>query len=450
MSRGVALGLALAAAALAGAPPAIPQDTPKPAPPAKSKPLSKAQQRDFAKDLGFWLLMGDEPKLADSERRAKHLADLKKLEGASWKGVRKTWNGWIPGTIPFDRKGRCELTYRYDPAVFTKNEIYFAEAAGYQPGRPTPLVVALHGGGRGVGGGSQAMGYGQPFAGKGCFVIAPTVPGNYVFAQPPSERFVRYFIHELAREVSLDFDRCYCVGHSLGGVGAWAFAARMPDYWAATVSGAGNPPGIVDDDFEYLFNTPLWVHHGVNDIQVKPDLNKKAEAAIALIKPPLRDVTFHWYTATDGRGHVYGPEIPKQYEPWVMEHVRDMYPKRVVAMCPIARGKDEQGNVDYDGSETEVDVFWIGIRGCSGTAKVVAELKGPDRIEVTARGATNVVIYVSDEFLDLDKPVVVVVNGQEKHNAVVPRSAEFLCKHIERTDDRGRFFSNEIVIPASQ
>ena len=42
----------------------------------------------------------------------------------------------------------------------------------------------------------------------------------------------------------------------------------MPDFWAGSVSGAGNPPGIID--YSYLYNTPIWVHHSTTDIQVVP------------------------------------------------------------------------------------------------------------------------------------------------------------------------------------
>ena len=99
MSRGLALALVGGALLAAGAP-AVPQDAPKPAAPTKSKPLSKSQQKSFADDLGWWLRMGDDPKSAGSDKCAKRLADLQKLEGASWKGVRKAWNGWITGGPP--------------------------------------------------------------------------------------------------------------------------------------------------------------------------------------------------------------------------------------------------------------------------------------------------------------------------------------------------------------
>lgn len=418
------------------------QDAAKPA-----KPLSKSEMGKFAKALGMWIVYGDEPKLAESEKRQKKLDELTKFDDRNWKGLRAKWNGTTQLPPDKDRKNKTELKHGYTAAKFPKNEIIF-RTASKKSRPPYPLVIALHGGGRGVGNGGQAMGgYGGVFANKGCVVFAPTVPGpDYVFAHPMSEEFCLNFVHELSREYPIDFDRIYVVGHSLGGVGAWAFAARMPDRFAATVSGAGNPPGIMGNDYEFLYNTRLFVHHSSLDTQVPPDLNQEAEKHVKALNPQPLDLTFHWYEATDGpRFHSYPASIPKEYEPWVMKQTRDMYPERVVAMCPIARSKDTHGITDYAGDETANDTFWIGIRGATPTAKVDATRKG-NTITLTAANCTQVAVYVSDEFLDLDQPVTVIVNGAEKFNALVPRSAEFLAKHIAKSDDRGRFFSGEIVV----
>ncbi|MHC5021135.1 MAG: alpha/beta fold hydrolase [Planctomycetota bacterium] len=439
---------AAAAALLIGLSGTAPSIAAAQSPAKKSKPLSKGDMKKFAKALGMWLVYGDEPKLAESEKRTKKLEELKKFEDRNWKGLRAKWNGTTQ-MKPQDRKATTGLKHLYDAAKWPKNEIIFKEPSRKGRG-PMPLVIALHGGGRGVGRGSQAMsGYGGVFANKGCMVFAPTVPGpDYVFAHPMSEQFCLNFVHELSREYPIDFDRIYVVGHSLGGVGAWAFAARMPDRFAATVSGAGNPPGVMDNDYEYLYNTRLFVHHSEKDIQVPPEWNKQAEQHIKALDPQPLDIQFHWYVATDARSHAYPASIPKLYEPWVLKQTRDMYPERVVAMCPIARSKDSHGITDYAGDETAVDNFWIGIRGATPTAKVDATRKG-NTITITSHNCAQVAVYVSDEFLDLDKPVKVIVNGTEKFNAVVPRSAEFLANHIAKTDDRGRFFSGEIVVDAN-
>ncbi|MCI0339632.1 MAG: hypothetical protein L0216_00540, partial [Planctomycetales bacterium] len=302
------------------------------------------------------------------------------------------------------------------------------------------------GGGRGVGDGSQAYGgYGAPLVSKGCFCIAPTVPGNYIFAEPTSERFIKYLLHEMFRDFSVDFDRIYCVGHSLGGVGAWSMGVRFPDYFAGTVAGAGNEPGCLD--FEVLYNTPMFIHHGETDIQVKPDQDKAAESKIRQIQPPLRNIVFRWYVAGDGRGHGYPEEVRKEYEAWLLPQKRDMYPKRVVCTCPISRNQDEKWGVIFDGKETSQSVFWLGIENrTAGDAKAIGEVTKPNTIEVKATNCPRIAVYVSDEFLDLDQPVVVIVNGKKLHDAKVARSAEFLAKHIEETDDRGRFFANKITL----
>ena len=413
----------------------------------KSPVLSNGKAKEFAENLGLWLLYGEDPKLATSKKRDARLEAMRKLEGSSWKGVRAAFDGWSTHPKgPPKHSGDGKLEYRFDPAVFTKNVFCLGVPPRYVPGQPMPIVLALHGGGRGIGNGEQAFsGYGAAFVPKGCFCIAPTVPGNYTWAMPTSEKFIRYILHQMVRDYSIDFDRIYCVGHSMGGVGAWCMGVRMPDYFAGSVAGAGNDPGCLD--FEVLYNTPMFIHHGSNDIQVTPDMDKAAEAAIQAMRPPLRDVTFHWYVATDPRGHSYPADIPTQYEPWLLSKRRDMYPKRVVCTCPIAQNQDDRWGVIFDGAETSQAVFWLGIENrTKGKAKAVAELTKPNTIEVTTTNAPRIAIYVSDEFLDLDQPVVVIVNGNKLHDAKVARSAEFLARHIEESDDHGRFFANKITM----
>ena len=60
--------------------------------------------------------------------------------------------------------------------------------------------------------------------------------------------------------------------------------------------------------------------------------------------------------------------------------------------------------------------------------------------------ASLISIYVSDDFLDLSRPIKVELNGSVVFEKPVKRSAEFLLEHMEKTGDRGRVFSNRIKL----
>lgn len=63
-------------------------------------------------------------------------------------------------------------------------------------------------------------------------------------------------------EFSIDPDRVYVAGYSMGGNGAWNLACTAPDRFAAVVPVAG---GGDIDQAERLTRLPIWAFHGAND-----------------------------------------------------------------------------------------------------------------------------------------------------------------------------------------
>lgn len=128
----------------------------------------------------------------------------------------------------------------------------------YDPGRPTPLVVALHGLGSGV---MYMMEYGNRQHGVvelaeqyGYLVATPMGynergwyggrgPGNEFNRNradpgPPnlgelSERDVMAVLDIMKRDFNVDADRTYLIGQSMGGGGTWHLGMKYPDVWAA-------------------------------------------------------------------------------------------------------------------------------------------------------------------------------------------------------------------------
>ncbi|MCI0342767.1 MAG: hypothetical protein L0216_16775, partial [Planctomycetales bacterium] len=147
MSRASALAGCLALAAASAGAQSPPAADGAGLPSAKSAPLPKAKQKEFAEALGWWLLMAEDPGLASSKKRDEKLEKLKKLEACSWKGARAAFNGWSPHPRGMPKQDMThKLEYKFNPAVFTQNRSCFGVPSRYQPGRPTPVVLALHGG----------------------------------------------------------------------------------------------------------------------------------------------------------------------------------------------------------------------------------------------------------------------------------------------------------------
>lgn len=152
----------------------------------------------------------------------------------------------------------------------------------YDGRKKYPLVVWLHGGeGRGSDNRRQITG-GNTFGAEvwttehnreqfPAFVLAPQCPENRFWANPTSkelteeERRVLEIIEALRKEFSLDADRFYIAGQSMGGSGAWDLLARRPEMFAAGVvlAARGDPATA-----KRIAHIPVWVFHGRDDSTV--------------------------------------------------------------------------------------------------------------------------------------------------------------------------------------
>jgi len=155
--------------------------------------------------------------------------------------------------------------------------------AGYEPagGKKHPLLVFLHGAGERGDDNRAQITHGKPFflaAAKehGCFVVAPQCPRNarwaevdwsaksHLMPEKPSEpmRLLMELLPTLAKEFTIDADRLYVMGLSMGGYGTWDAIQRYPGMFAAAVPicGGGDATGAAT-----IAKTPVWAYHGDKD-----------------------------------------------------------------------------------------------------------------------------------------------------------------------------------------
>ena len=135
----------------------------------------------------------------------------------------------------------------------------------YDPTKPTPLVVALHG----MGGdeNSYFAFYDNGIVKReaeahGFLVVCPKGRGSASMYTGDAERDVLDVIAAMKRDYKIDEDRVYLTGHSMGGYGTWALATRYPAMFAAIapISGGGNPAAL-----KAITHVPEIVIHGDKD-----------------------------------------------------------------------------------------------------------------------------------------------------------------------------------------
>ncbi len=178
----------------------------------------------------------------------------------------------------------------------------------YDPQKPTPLVVDLHG--LNITPLQQILFDGTTdFAERyGFIVLAPMgfnlsgwwgsragTPVATAAMKPGGD--LRYSTTELAEidtmavlkairsQYAIDGDRIYLMGHSMGGAGTYYLGGKYNDIWAglAALSGAG---GIADGAAERYKSLPTLIMHGAKDSIVPAATSHRAVAALQAVGAP--------------------------------------------------------------------------------------------------------------------------------------------------------------------
>ena len=165
-----------------------------------------------------------------------------------------------------------------------------------------------------------------------CFVVAPQCPlnGGWSSGDPtsplrPEMATVMDILDSLGREFSIDTNRIYVTGFSMGGSGTWDIIMRFPERFAAAVpmSGGANPAQVYR-----CAKVPIWDFHGTVDALVPVTYSRVLmdslralgrsvvythchnqncsglpDSAIAMAVASHEDLFF---TEIQGTGHTYG------------------------------------------------------------------------------------------------------------------------------------------------
>lgn len=214
----------------------------------------------------------------------------------------------------------------------------------YDASRKYPVVIFLHGSGERGSDNAAQLTHGAPLFLKEevrekypCFVVAPQCPQNQKWAdidwgsanpvQPnkvsaPTALVLRA-LDSLQEEFSIDADRLYLTGLSMGGYGTWDLITRFPEKWAAAVPICGGGDKATAARAK---SVPTWAFHGLLDSTVDPARSKKMiDAVTAAGGTPL--FSEYPYIKHDSWVTAYGePELL----PWLFAQ------KRGQPMVPFA------------------------------------------------------------------------------------------------------------------
>jgi predicted peptidase len=218
--------------------------------------------------------------------------------------------------------------------------------AEYTPDRKWPVILFLHGAGeRGTDGFKPtAVGIGQavrlnPERFSAIIVFPQVPPGRAWFGE--QAKVAMAALDAVMATYSVDPDRVYLTGLSMGGHGTWYVAYQWPDRFAAIVPICGFivfpetsrsffgelPPEqqeiqSAEDPYrkvaERIKHLPIWVFHGADDPVVPVEASRRMVEALKALGAQVQ------YTEYNGVGHnAWDPAYAEaELIPWLLAHQR--------------------------------------------------------------------------------------------------------------------------------
>lgn len=313
--------------------------------------------------------------------------------------------------------------------------------AGYEAGRKWPLVVQLHGYNPanpeyvrwwGVDSRHHAIHF-MDRGGDGPVYIEPHGRGNTQY-RGFGEKDVLRAIAETKKALSIDEDRVYLMGDSMGGWGTWQVATRNPEVFAAIAPIYGGAdyraqlePAVLakltpaerflrerDSSWaqaEGLLNLPILVSHGDADRSVNVEYSRWA---VKMLQRWGYDVRYH---ELPGRGHEDMKVQPGIWE-WLLRHRREPFPRHVRVRAADLRSARS---------------YWVRLTRAERPMEFLvadAEVIGPDRIRLDTRNVAAAELEPGP-LVDPSVPIEVIWNGVTR--SITARDGRLELRAEDRT-----------------
>lgn len=148
--------------------------------------------------------------------------------------------------------------------------------------------------------------------------IMPQCPETteWYYTNVDNVSFMRQFLDDMVQKYPIDTNRIYLTGLSMGGIGAWYFAIKMPERFAALAPVAFRGDGWSPCPAKHL---PVWGFHGALD-NIIPLW--KAEALVDEFQACGGNMRFTVYPEADHDSWTASYRNDSLYI-WMLTHSRD-------------------------------------------------------------------------------------------------------------------------------
>ena len=352
--------------------------------------------------------------------------------------------GLVEGTFMVD-----EVLARAKYACYVPN--------GYDPRRPWPLILAFH---RDSDTGKEHFYNWENVAQtEKVLICCPTAPqeGKWKFDDlhlPLSA------LRHLRAIYNIDTDRVSVAGTGGGGLLAWAVAIRHPDRFAALVV-----RNTRIDEVSRLYlpaANNLAIYQLVSE-RAPPEMIgtlREADSALARWKYPARR------EEVPGHRHPAMPELNPKVGQWLTDKRRNPYPHtvrlisfqhenaesywvRIDRFAPTVFDPDRKvrstGPMGIQLTEDQILAMYLG-RMERELGSVAATIHPGNRIRVDTRHVLDLTLFLDDALVDLDRPVVISLNGEIAFRGTLARSLDTLFDTARRHRDPRLCYSASVSL----
>jgi len=253
--------------------------------------------------------------------------------------------------------------------------------------------------------------------------LAPRAPTNTwnLWHEAHIDAMFDRLIEDAALFENVDTDRVFLMGYSAGGDGVYQLAPRTADRWAAAAMMAGHPN---DASPMSLRNLPFAIHVGANDDGYHRNTvaGQWGEQLDALHAADPGGYT-HLTELHAGRGHWMNRQDASAV-PWMSDFTRNPWPNRVVW---------RQGRAPHS------RLYWLATDADQRApgATVIASAHENEITVESADGVRDVSVLLSDELVDLDRPVKITFRERVLFEGGVPRTIAVIERSLrDRADPR--------------
>jgi predicted esterase len=320
----------------------------------------------------------------------------------------------------------------------------------YTPHRQYPTIVALRPAERSIermldwwGGAGEKQGLSRR---RGYIVIAPDYlapkTSEYGYDEEAHAAVTRC-IRDARKRFSVDSDRIFLSGHGVGGDAAFDIGMSHPDLFAGVIPIAGIGRNYCTYYWENAKQLPFFIVGGELD---RDSLRKNANGG--QVNRMMRHGFDVIYVDYIGRGYEnYYEEIQTLFD-WMDRHQRVKYLKEV--KMKVLRPGD---NRFFWIEEDQFPPSMLGAVPLAGDHRghvkpmlLHAKVTFTNALYIVRSRAAKHTLWLSPEFVDFEKRVVVRVGTRQKFNKFVGRSVQTMLEDLRVRGDRQKLYWAKLVI----